>query len=297
MNWAISQILDHGTTNPIVARLTFQIAEILDHCDICEDLRGQVLDLYLNGLCKKLIRCWEISERYRTEFNTQAESYTPPKPGVITEVPHIIGLEQECHNFLYEMKNYIRDILSVINFLYDTQFNEASEFYQGKDKSPMRGKSLIDFLEDSLGSDDSRTKFLSEFADGIQYFVAMRNAVEHPGGYSGHLKVENFELCSDGKIAEPCWWREKDGIIVEDKSALRHDLQVSIENMLTLGEDIIASWAQHHLVKPDLIRIASVPEERRNQEMPVKWVVVASEKIEREIAAIAGKNTDQSTDS
>jgi hypothetical protein len=59
----VTKILDHGTANPIVARLTVQIFAILDHCEIAPDGRDGIKVIYMNCLAKKLLRCCEIVER------------------------------------------------------------------------------------------------------------------------------------------------------------------------------------------------------------------------------------------
>ena len=89
MAFSVSHILDHGTQNPIIARLAVQI----------------------------FLRCWEIVERYRPEFIKQTGSYKRPQAqSQIVVVPYVIGLEEECHNFLYEAKNFLRDLLKACNF-------------------------------------------------------------------------------------------------------------------------------------------------------------------------------------
>jgi hypothetical protein len=39
---AVTKILDHGTANPIVARLTVQIFAILEHCEIAPETRDGI---------------------------------------------------------------------------------------------------------------------------------------------------------------------------------------------------------------------------------------------------------------
>jgi hypothetical protein len=69
-------------------------------------------------------------------------------------IPQIERLEQDCHNCLFESKNYVRDVLYVVNKLYGTSFSEASEFSQAR----KGGKSLIEFATGTFGADDARTK-------------------------------------------------------------------------------------------------------------------------------------------
>jgi hypothetical protein len=146
-------------------------------------------------------------ERYRLEFTKQSAAYKrPPADAQIVERPHVMRLEEECHNFLYEAKNFIRDLLKAFNLLYGTKFVEASEYLWVKNG---KGKqSLIDFAELTFGADDPKTKFRRGFFPTVKRVVTYRNAVEHEGGRSGTLRIMNFELQPDGKISEPGWWIE-----------------------------------------------------------------------------------------
>ena len=65
MPFEFKKVLEHGTTNPIVARLSLQILQILKQCNASEDLQAKVGDLYINSLQKKLLRCWEIEDRFK----------------------------------------------------------------------------------------------------------------------------------------------------------------------------------------------------------------------------------------
>ncbi|MBV8109186.1 MAG: hypothetical protein JO012_05410, partial [Hyphomicrobiales bacterium] len=113
MPFEFKKVLEHGTTNPIVARLSLQILEILNQCDTSKDIQAKVGDLYMNSLQKKLLRCWEIEERFKKEFAAAGKYKPPAAADAPVEVPQIARLDEECHNFLYEAKNYIRDLLQV----------------------------------------------------------------------------------------------------------------------------------------------------------------------------------------
>jgi hypothetical protein len=207
MPFVCKKFLNHGTSNPIVARLSLQTLTILDQCAVSKETRDKVGNLYVNSLQRKLLRCWEIKERFRQEFNAAAEAYKlPTAQGQAVEIPQIGRLEEECHNFLYEAKNYVRDALKVFNALYGTHFQEASEFYRAKKGE----ESLIEYGTEAFGSQNPKTMFLKEAAGSIEYFIGLRNAVEHPGGYNGELRIENFSLDPDGKISEPTWFTVKD---------------------------------------------------------------------------------------
>jgi len=282
MAFTFQKIVPHGTSNPIVARLTLQIFKILENCEISEETREKIIELYLNSLQKKLLRCWEIKERFRQEFNRVVETFKP-QSGQAVEVPQIDRLDEECHNYLYEAKNYIRDLLQVVNVLYGTDFEEASEFSRAK----KGGQSLIDFAEQKFGPQDAKTEFIKE-ARGVEEIIAFRNAVEHPGGYSGRLIIKNFSLNPGGTLTEPGWHREKDEKPVTALSPIRVDMDTIVSNLLTLGEDIIVSWAADNLKSKEMMRVAVVPEEQRDPTCAIKYVVTASHKLEEQLKALTG---------
>jgi hypothetical protein len=271
MPFVFKKVLEHGSTNPIVARLGLQILEILKQCNASKDIQEKVGDLYMNSLQKKLLRCWEIEERFKKEFAAAVDKYKPPAAAnAPVEVPQIARLDEECHNFLYEAKNFIRDLLQAVNHLYGTTFEEASEFCRAKKGS----RCLVEFAEKMFGADNGKTKVLKGAVPWIEELISMRNSVEHPDGLSGKLVIANFTLGADRKIDEPTWHREKDGKAAGGPSSIRADMEAYIHMLLTLGKDIFVSWASDHLKVPDMMRVAFIPEDQRNPLRPVKWTVI-----------------------
>ena len=282
MPFVFKKLLDHGTTNPIVARLSLQNLKILGQCEMPPDVRDKVGEVYVSSLQPKLVRCWEIQQRFRKEFNAAVDGYSPSAHGLPTQIPQIGRLAEECHNFLYEAKNYIRDLLSVANLLYGTSFKDASEFGRAK-----KGKlSLAQWASKTFGSADPKAMFLQEAVTVVGYLIDARNAIEHPGGHSGTLRVRNFELEPDGRLGEPVWDREKDGKIVHAISSIRADMDTTIDNLLILGEDVLVSWAADHLKAPQWMRVALVPPEQRDRQCPVKFVVTVSAELEQKLSGM-----------
>jgi hypothetical protein len=156
MSFSVSKFLDHGTAKPIVARLTLQIFAILDECNITKETADSMKVIYMHSLMKTLLRCGEIAERYKSEFVREMDACKrrPPHPQMVT-VPSITRLEEECRNFLYEAKNFIRDTLKAFNLLYGTGFVEASDYY--RPENPKKGRqSLISYAESKFGPNDWR---------------------------------------------------------------------------------------------------------------------------------------------
>ena len=124
----------------------------------------------------------------------------------------------------------------------------------------------------------------------IEELISMRNAVEHPEGLSGKLVIANFTVGADRKLDEPTCHREKNGKAVGEPSSIRADMEASIHHLLTLGEDVFVSWATDHLQVQDMMRIAYIPEERRNPDCPIQYTVTASQHLEDLLAKAESKN-------
>lgn len=270
MPFVIKQITEHGTRNPIVARLGLQTMDILKHTSVAQEERDAVGAIYLDTLQPKLLRCWEIKEHFRAAFDEKLAEYAPPQgPKHPIHVPQIPRLEQECHNFLYEGKNFVRGVLQVYNELYGTAFEEASELSRSKSGRP----TLVQHATDAFGANDPRTAFIRDSSDKLIDVVWMRNAVEHDGGYSGSLIIENFELSASHCLRQPSWRREKNGLIEFGPSSIKADFERGVHNMLIFAEDMLASWADGNLVHPHMLSLQEIPEEARDPVCPVRYTV------------------------
>ena len=173
-------------------------------------------------------------------------SKPPIRNAAAVELPQVPKLEEECHNFLYEAKNYLRDLLQVFN-LYGTKYEEASEWVRATRKSP---QSVVDYAAKTFGETNVNTVFLRQLPKCIEPFIDMRNAVEHPRGHSGELILGNLSFAENGTFVAPFWSREKNGKTEYGPVGTVADMKVGIHNLLILGEDILIMWALTHLSMP-----------------------------------------------
>ena len=52
-----------------------QTFAILDHCEIRQEDADAVKLIYMESLTKKLVRCYEIAQRFQAEFVNEMETY------------------------------------------------------------------------------------------------------------------------------------------------------------------------------------------------------------------------------
>ena len=85
---------------------------------------------------------WEIEERFRSEFKSAVESYKPPSSGSqFVQLPQIPRLDEECHNFLYEMKNTFA-ICSMCSTVYTAPTSRRRASSSGPSRAPSRSSNL-----------------------------------------------------------------------------------------------------------------------------------------------------------
>jgi hypothetical protein len=58
-----------------------------------------------------------------------------------------------------------------------------------------------------------------------------------------------------------------------------------VGNLLMLGEEMIVMWANNNLRFPQFSCLAWVPEERRDRNKPIQYVVTASPELERNLTS------------
>ncbi|MGE0288551.1 MAG: hypothetical protein AB7I42_19140 [Bradyrhizobium sp.] len=282
--FVVAQKLDQGVTNPIVARLTLQNFELLQNCAIAKDTAEKLQAIYLNELTPKLLRLSQIHEKLRTDIEAKVASYKPPSRGATSVVlPQVLQLEEECRNYLYEAKNFLRDLLKVINLLFGTNFEEASEWIM--EKKPKL--SVVGFAEANLQSQPDHIRYLQQLPRCIEPLVKMRNAVEHPGGHGGDHVIRNFRFEPNGSLSAPDWRRDKDGQTEYGPVSIVEDMRVGVHNLLTLAEDVLVMWAVDHAAVPGMMGIGVIPEASRNPACPIKYKMGLREEVVGQLARLA----------
>jgi len=98
--------------------------------------------------------------------------------------------------------------------------------------------------------------------------IRKRNAIEHPGGHSGHLHVHDFQTMNhDGKIGvlSPIWRRND-----ERSEHIESEMSVLNTNLFTFCEESILLFLEC-FPKPSILCLQQIPEDKRRSEYPVKY--------------------------
>jgi hypothetical protein len=265
MPFVVSKLLDHGTSHPVVARLHFQVGELLKNTTLGESCRQAIFSASFHA-STRLIRCWEIREKLAEECDNLEREHQPPQNRQVATIPSVVGLQHVAETFLYEAKNFIRDLTAVINAAYGTDFDQASEFCKAKGGSKIQRWAVGHF-----GREDRLTRFLGLHEAWLCEVVRMRNAVEHPKGRSGVLHVTNYEMVPDVGILRPTWHREGN-----QRTFIVADMAVLCEEMLTFAEELTIYIIEKHLPE-NMIQIYEIPENQRNLCCPRRFEIGLTE--------------------
>lgn len=268
--FTVQKKVEQGTSNPMSARLTVQVINLLQACGADQKLSEEVIKLYTFSLVGRLTRCAEIEIRIRRHIE-KGKAEFKPSSGAAQMLPHVPNLKEDCENYLNEFRGFLVDLLKVFNLLYGTNYSEASEWTSAtqKNKTPVAA-----FAAETFGKDNLKTRFVAQAKTGLEPYVWMRNAATHDGERSGTLTIQDFSLDAKGNLVEPMWWRERNGAREYGPLPIRTELAVGVTNLFVFGEDILAMWAMDNLKPAGITALGIIPESARNPGCPLKYKTV-----------------------
>lgn len=253
---------DYGTSNPVVARFVIQTHNLLKDSLFSSEVQNKVMAIYFS-IHKRLLICNETLERLKMALVTALNRIPKSKDPRLKPVAFIPNLESDAGKIIYELKNILRDVVSILNPLYGKKFTEASALYPRKQAAPSDVQSW------AMGKFDKNEPFclfVGEEVDWIEELIRKRNAVEHPGGYSGTLSIENMKLLEDGRMLLPVWYRT--GMPPID---ILSDLDALIHNCFTYAEDFLALAIKADPAFKQYMDIFRIPKDKINPDCPVTY--------------------------
>ena len=280
MSYVVTKSSNHGTGNPIVARLSVQSRQLMEPFSISEEKKKRVWGILHDNVQQQLLSCYDIWSQILSrekeivakieEAGIQTQSH-----GRVATIDQIENLKHLAGSFLYSAKSVLRDIKFMICEFYETDADICE--IKAKD---LNYKCLKEWAEKKFGKEDEFAKLVSEDFDlWIDEVYSKRNAIEHPGGHSGHLEISNFTAAQNPESKKwkgvfPQWQRNRD-----QPSSITRDMQITIENMLNFSEDVLV----HCLRKAGSmvpVVIYEIQKENRDSDCPIRLrVTLDQEKL------------------
>jgi hypothetical protein len=268
----IRKILNEGVSHPVVARLGVQVGEVLDWAGLEKAKRDAVSGLYIHTLTWRLLQCHKCRDEIIQLMNESVSNLKNQSNANIREVPHVIGLEALVGQFLYEAKNYIRDLLQLFEIIYGCGLKDASAFADMKNRGD---GDFVSWTIEKFGNGNSLTEMARADQGWIGEIIRSRNALEHPGGLSGTLAIENIRVNptkSDTYIS-PTWHRTG-----KSESDILKDMDCNLDNLLTFGEDLLVEVVRR-AESSKMVSFYQIPVEERNPVCPVRIRVDLSPEV------------------
>ncbi len=256
-----------------------QTSELIGFLDIDKDSREAISHLYLITLKDRLLRCQRLRDELVTRANVAAEEIPKQRDARVRQIPHIVDLKGTAENFLYEAKNYLRDILELFRTAYSCKLKNASDFADLKDDGD---SNVVKWAVAAFGKDDQLTKLLKTKQKWTAEVIQARNAVEHPGERSGTLTINNIRADPNNPDAYigPTWQRTG-----RPESSVVADMDTELHNMLTLADDFLVDLIKRKSKSGGLIDFIEIPENQRDPICPIRLRVVLKREIETQIIA------------
>jgi len=204
----------------------------------------------------------------------------------IREVPHIVGLQGIAEGFLYEAKNYLRDLLEIFAIAFGCKLRDASALADLKGEGD---SALVKWATATFGQDDSLTQMLRTEQPWVGSLIRMRNAVEHPAGLSGTLIINNIRSRTGERARYiPPTWKITGG----PEGPILEEMGIGLDNMLTLGEDLLVETVRHKPVS-EHVDFYEIPIEERRPECPTRIQIGPSRDLMAKIAKHLKSPTDK----
>jgi len=214
----------------------------------------------------------EISNRIYSEVEKineklEEEGIQTQSHGRVIELPHITQLREGVETYLYNSKSTLRDLARLFDIFFDKQFTHS------------RYNEIQEWAEKHFAENEPLPALLKNNQGWIKDIVKRRNAVEHPGGYSGHLYIDNYQLTKDkatglSKVIPPTWHLNN-----ENATILHADLGVILVDLLEFSEDLLVGCLRQYGSKFPIV-FHEIPEEKRDPKAPVRLdVTIDIEKL------------------
>jgi len=261
MQWKLQKDMDVGTGNPIVARMSLGLFEIIDFANLSKEKKDK-----LKANCYEIMNLLILAEKTAKpiveEINgivedTKRAGIKTQSGGRCINLPSAITIGNS-RAFIKYAKQVLQKVAENINVIFDKNY-----------KGPHFHKIRDDFINE-FGTDFVVTKLLIDDQSWIKKIIELRNEDEHPNTSKPYCK--NFDVNQD---------KDKKFIITLptffEGTQIANALEVYSHNLLTFAEEITVHSLERFF--PDIASIYELPEDKRDPSVPKRFRIGLKEKL------------------
>lgn len=261
MQWKLQKDMDVGTSNPIVARLTVGLFEIIDFSILPED-KKEKLKSNCYDIMKLLVSAEKsakpiIGEIQKIIEDIKANGIETQSNGRCINVPSATSIDGS-RTFIKYAKQVLQEVAQNINIIFDKKY-DGPHFHKIRD----------DFISE-FGNDFIVTKLLIEDQAWIKNIIDLRNEDEHPK--TGKDYCNNFDITRDSNgrfvVIMPTFF---------NGTQIANALEIYTYNLLTFAEEITVYSLEKFF--PEIATIYEIPENERRPELPTRFRIGLKTKI------------------
>lgn len=257
MPFYFTKIADGGTSNPIIARLTVGLPEIIHIIQMSKDDKQKIIDS-LFDISEALIEAEKSALQVIEEINriesklaekTKMNAF-PDHPKVIDSVLSL----NRARDFLKYSKAAFRKLGKIISISFKIE-NHEHKFGHA-----------VEALKKNIASDSNIFEIFSHYKPLYKKIMDLRNDDEHDKDIESFLL--NYEI------------KQGDGFYYLDRPRFYDDTKVyellvnSLSLILPFCEDLVLACLIDYL--PEMIEVVEIPQEKRNLQCPKRFCLTLS---------------------
>ena len=158
----------------------------------------------------------------------------------------------------------LRDLADIFTIFFNKDFSNQNRLYE----------KILNWAKSEFGvKDPIYVQIKKDYDSWAKELIAKRNAIEHPGGYSGTFYIKDYSYVRhDGanKICEPVWYRNSD-----QPTHILLDMETYVHNCFTFSEELFVVCLQKMTPIAQMpLKIVGIPEQERDPNNPIRFRVV-----------------------
>lgn len=234
------RLYEIGTRDPIVARSIINAKRLVESVVFSspiskEDIINKAFDIF-----HELHQC----NKFYTSLVSSSLSTMEDADKIITnstdrqfigDIPQIPHLEDNVRNFFLAARKAIVEISSLTDIFFPEKVN-VNKPYQAQDYDR-----LHKWLLGNLGKDNKLYELVNDDLSWITLLWEIRNAIEHKSSPGYNFELRNIEIAPNCKLYGPRWRYSCPAGTQENFTDIVLDIEAYLNNLLSFGEDILAT--------------------------------------------------------